>query len=77
MIKVGDLVRMKKRRGVKASKKHRNLGLVLKMGLKSRSVVDCEPSSEAAKIQWTNGVTTVTGISMVEQAHRESKKNFK
>jgi len=67
MIKVGDLVRMKKRRGVKASKKHRNLGLVLVTGLKTRTVAIVEPG-EAAKIQWTNGVITVTGISMVEQA---------
>ena len=67
MIKVGDLVRMKKRRGVKMSARHRNLGLVLAMGWESRTVSIVEPG-EAAKIQWTNGVTTVTGISMVEQA---------
>ena len=67
MIKVGDLVRMKKRRGVKASKEHRNLGLVLTVGLKSRTAGIVEPAL-AAQIQWTNGVTTVTGVSMVEQA---------
>ena len=67
MIKVGDLVRMKMRLGVKMSARHRNLGLVLVTGLKSRTVNILEPG-EAAKIQWTNGVTTVTGISMVELA---------
>ena len=66
MIKVGDLVRMKKRRGVKPYESL-NVGLVLTVGLKSRTVGIVEPG-EAAKIQWTNGVTTVTGISMVEQA---------
>ena len=66
MIEVGDLVRMKKRQGV-----HRtgapNLGLILTVGLKTRTVNILEPG-EAVKIQWTNGATTVTGISMLEIA---------
>jgi hypothetical protein len=66
MVKVGDLVRMKKRLGVKPYESL-NLGLVLKVGLKTRTVNILEPG-EAVKIQWTNGVITVTGISMVEQA---------
>tara|TARA_Y100000034_G_scaffold88568_1_gene106327 strand:- start:209 stop:409 length:201 start_codon:yes stop_codon:yes gene_type:complete len=65
MIKVGDLVRMKKR--AEWAKRSLNLGLVLAVGLKSRTVSILEPG-EAVKIQWTNGATTVTGISMVEQA---------
>lgn len=68
MIKVGDLVRMKKRSGIhRDERQFMKLGLVLAMGLESRTVSIVEPG-EAAKIQWTNGVTTVTGISMVEQA---------
>ena len=66
MIEVGDLVRMKKRRGVKPYESL-NLGLVLTVGLKTRTAGIVEPAL-AAQIQWTNGVTTVTGISMVEQA---------
>ena len=66
MVKVGDLVRMKKRLGVKPYESL-NLGLVLKVGLKTRTVNILEPG-EAAKIQWTNGATTVTGISMLEIA---------
>ena len=66
MIEVGDLVRMKKRQGVHPTGAP-NLGLILAVGLKSRTVNIVEPG-EAAKIQWTNGVITVTGISMVEQA---------
>ena len=68
MIKVGDLVRMKKRSGIhRDERQFMNLGLVLTVGLKSRTVGIVEPAL-AAKIQWTNGATTVTGISMVEQA---------
>jgi hypothetical protein len=66
MVKVGDLVRMKKRLGVKPYESL-NLGLVLKAGLKTRTVNILEPG-EAVKIQWTNGATTVTGISMLEIA---------
>jgi hypothetical protein len=66
MVKVGDLVRMKKRLGVKPYESL-NLGLVLKVGLKTRTVNILEPG-EAVKIQWTNGATTVTGISMLEIA---------
>jgi len=66
MIEVGDLVRMKKRQGVHPTGAP-NLGLVLTLGLKTRTVNILEPG-EAAKIQWTNGATTVTGISMLEIA---------
>ena len=66
MIEVGDLVRMKKRLGVKPYKSL-NVGLVLTLGLKTRTVNILEPG-EAVKIQWTNGATTVTGISMLEIA---------
>ena len=66
MVKVGDLVRMKKRLGVKPYKSL-NVGLVLTLGLKTRTVNILEPG-EAVKIQWTNGATTVTGISMLEIA---------
>ena len=66
MIEVGDLVRMKKRRGVKPYESL-NLGLVLTVGLKTRTAGIVEPAL-AAQIQWTNGATTVTGISMLEIA---------
>ena len=73
MIKVGDLVRMKKR-GVgppgrwrePSGGSHASLGLVIGVG-KAKTVGIVEPG-EAAVIRWTNGVTTVTGISLVEQA---------
>ena len=73
MIKVGDLVRMKKR-GVGPPGRWRepsggtpaSLGLVIGFG-KAKTVGIVEPG-EAAVIRWTNGVTTVTGILLVEQA---------
>ncbi len=57
---------MKKRQGVHPTGAP-NLGLILALGLKTRTVNILEPG-EAAKIQWTNGATTVTGISMLEIA---------
>ena len=73
MIKVGDLVRMKTRsagppgRGREASGgQPASLGLVIGFG-KAKTVGIVEPG-KAAVIRWTNGVTTVTGISLMEQA---------
>jgi hypothetical protein len=68
MIEVGDLVRMKKRPGVSWHTGGRavSLGIVIGFG-KTKTVCIVEPG-KAAVIRWPNGVTTVTGISMVEQA---------
>ena len=75
MIKVGDLVRMKKR-GVGPPGRWRepsggtpaSLGLVIEIGFGKAKTVGIVEPGKAAVIRWTNGVTTVTGISLVEQA---------
>ena len=67
-IKVGDLVRLADRKGIKPNWP-RNIGLVIDfVGLKNTGWSD--PNEVCAKIQWMGGSQTITGLDMLEIAAR-------
>ena len=63
--KVGDLVRLAERKGVKHDFP-RNIGLVI--GLPGLVEDDGWTSRECAKVQWMGGSQTVIGLPMLERA---------
>ena len=65
-IKVGDLVRLTERKGIKPNWP-RNIGLVFGFA-KTMQSGWTEPGNTCAKVQWMGGSQTVTGLPMLELA---------